>query len=109
MAEARRRGTHVRVAVVAVHAPRLQHAVRIAVLAGTADVIHQLVAASLDDRPADSSADVGERVLPRHALPRAAAARARALQRIEDAVRILELVRGDDPLGARAAAAARME
>ena len=106
--QARRRGADVRVAVVAVHAPRLQHAIGVAVLAGPPDVVHQLVAPSFLDRLADAPADVGERLVPRDALPLAFAALAGAPQRIEDAIRILELVRSDDPLRAGAPAAARM-
>ena len=108
MPQPRRRGADVRVAVVAVDAPRLQHAVGVAVLARPADVIHQLVAPSLHDRLADPAADVGERLVPRHPLPLAFAALAGAPQRIKDAIGILELVRSDDPLRARAPAAARM-
>ena len=107
--EPRRRGADVRVAVVAVDAPRLQHAVGVAVFAGTADVIHQLVPAVLDDRLADPPADVVERLVPRHLLPAPLAALAGAPQRVEDAVGIVELVRRDDPLRARAAAAAGVQ
>src|SRR5690606_27513479 len=80
----------------------------IAVLAGTSDVVHHLVAAVLEDRPADPSADVLERFIPRHLLPASLAALARAAQRIQDAIRILELVGRDDALGAGPSAAAGM-
>ena len=50
-----------------------------------------------------------ERLVPRHPLPLALAALAVAPQRIEDPIRILELVRRDDALGAGAAAAARVQ
>src|SRR5882724_7395115 len=96
-------------AVVPVEAPRLQHAIDVAVLARTADVIHDLALAALDDRAADPAADVLEHFVPRHALPLARATRARALQRIQDAIRILELIRRDDALRARATAAPRMD
>src|SRR6185312_1477992 len=82
-------------------APRLQHAIGVAVLAGAADVVHQLVTPPFLDRRADASADVVQGVFP-------AAALAAPLQRIEDAIGVFELIRGDDPLGAGAAAAARV-
>src|SRR5258708_2593848 len=108
MPEARGRRADVRVAVVAVDAPGLQHPVRVAVLARTADVVHQFVPAAFLDRGANAAADVAERLVPRDARPLACAALARAAQGIQDAVGILELVRRDDALGARAAAAARV-
>ena len=53
------------VAVVAVHPPALQHPFGVAVLAGAAHVVHDLVAAALGDRRADAAADVvGCRGLP---------------------------------------------
>ena len=108
VAEPRRRRADVRVAVVAVDAPRLQHAVGVAVLAGAADVIHDFVAAVLDDRAAEARGDVVERLVPRHLLPAPAAALALALQRIQNPVGILELIRRDDALRACAPAAAGM-
>src|SRR5262249_5081738 len=109
VAQARGRGTDVRVAVVAVDPPRLQDAVRVAVFAGTADVIHDFVAPVLDDRLSDPAADVVERFVPRHAPPGARSLRAVALERIEDAIRIFELVRRHDALRAGASAAARVD
>src|SRR6185503_954200 len=86
--------------------PRLHDAIREPVLTGPAHVVHQLFSSSLDDGLADARAKLVEHLVPRHALPLAAAARAHAPQRIENAIRILELVRRDDALRARAAAAA---
>ena len=50
VAGAAARRADVRVGVVAVDAPRRQHALGVAVLAGTADVVHHVVRAVLDDR-----------------------------------------------------------
>ncbi len=96
-------------AVVAVNAPRLQDAVRVAVFSGPSDVIHQLITPALDDGFSDPRADVRQRGVPLDALPFALAPRADAPHRIEDPVRVIELVRRDDTLGARATAAAGME
>ena len=103
-----RGGADVGVAVVPVEPPCLQHAVRVAVLAGTADVIHDFVPTVLENGFPDSRCDVVERLTPRHLAPFSRTAFAVAGQRIEDAIRILDLVRRDDAFGARAAAAARV-
>src|SRR4029079_9544021 len=108
-AEPRRRRADVGVAVMAVDAPRLQHAVRVAVFAGTADVIHDFVPPVFDDRRADPRRDLVQRLVPGHLQPPPAAAFAVALQRIQDAIRILQLVAGDYALGTGAAAAAGMD
>src|SRR6476646_10657582 len=104
MSKPRRRGAHVRVTVVAVDAPALQHAIDVAVLAGPADVVYHLVPPVLLNRLADPAADVFELLVPRDARPAAVAARAAALERIENAIWIFELIGRDDALGARAAA-----
>src|SRR5206468_12815867 len=101
--------TDVRVAVVTVHAPGLQHAIRVSVFAGAADVIHDFVAPVLADGLSNPPGDVIQRFVPWHLLPLPAAAIAGALQRIENAIGVVELIRCDDPLGAGPAAAARVE
>ncbi len=68
------RGADVRVRVVAVDAPGREDALRIAVLAGAADVGHHLVLPPLHDRAADARGDVVERLVPGHARPRVVAA-----------------------------------
>ena len=64
MSEPRGRGADVRMAVVTVDPPRLQDAVGVAVLAGTADVIHDLVTPILENGFSDSRRDVVERLVP---------------------------------------------
>src|SRR5262245_36292153 len=108
MAQAGRRRADIRMAVVSVEAPGLQDAIDIAVLARPSDVIHQLVTPVFLDRASNAPADVGQRFVPADALPLSTAARTFTLEGIENAIGILELVRRDDALGARAAAAARM-
>ena len=54
-------------------------------------------------------ANVGERLVPRHLLPPARSTIAVSLERIQDPVGILQLIRGDDSLRAGPAAAARVE
>jgi hypothetical protein len=97
------------VAVVAVEAPGLQHAVGVAVFARPADVIHDFVPPVFDNRPADALADIGERFVPRHLPPLAGSALAVAAERVEDSIGIFELVGCDDAFRARAPATARME
>src|SRR5436190_2345202 len=96
-------------AVMAVDAPRLEHAVGVAVLAGAADVVHDFVAPVLDDRLADARSDVVERLVPRHACPLSGSAIAVALHREQDPIGIVELIGRHDALGARAAAAAGVQ
>ena len=96
-------------AVVSIHAPRLQDAVRVAVLAGTADVVHDFVPPVLDDRLPYASRDVVQRLVPRHLAPLSRSPLAAAFERVEDPVGILELVGRDDALRARTAAAARVQ
>src|SRR6185503_16430256 len=61
-----------------------------------------------DDRLADARGDVGHRLVPRDALPAVLAALPGALQRVEDAVGIVDLVEGRRPLRAVAPARARV-
>ena len=68
-------------------------AIRVPSSTGPADVIHDFAPPSLLNRPTHAAADVGERFVPRHAAPGTRSARAVALQRIQDAVRIFELIR----------------
>ena len=98
----------VRVAVVAVHPPGQQEALREAVLTGPADVVDDLVLAVLDDRRPDPSRDVVERVVPADPLPVAAAALPGATQRIQDALGVVDLVDRGRPLGAVATARSRV-
>src|SRR5260221_1510573 len=109
MSEPRRRRADVRVAVVPIHAPRLQHAIRVAVLTGPADVVHDFVTAVLDDGLSNPPADIVERLVPRHLRPFAGSPVAVALERIENAIASLELVLRHDALLARAAPAARLQ
>jgi hypothetical protein len=97
------------VAVVPVQPPGLQDAVGIAVLARPAHVVHDFVPPVFQDRRADASADIGERLIPRHLPPLSRSSIAVAAQGIEDPVGILELVGGDDALRAGPAAAARVK
>ena len=94
-------------AVVAIHAPGLDDPVGVAVLAGPAHVVDDAVLA-LQAAGAHFRADLGHRLVPGDALPLARAPRPDALQRVEDALRVVGLVDGRRPLGAVAAAAAGM-
>ena len=64
VSEAGARAADVRVRVVAVDPPCLQNAIHRAVVAGTADVVHDFFAAALRDRLPDPPADVVEGRVP---------------------------------------------
>src|SRR5688572_29928410 len=92
-----------------IDAPRLEHALHVAVLAGPPDVVHDLVLPSLGQGCPNPPRDVVQRGVPRDALPLARSARPAALHRIEDALGIVDLVDRRWPLGAVASTAAGME
>ena len=77
-------------------------------MAGAADVVHHFVMAVFVERRADLRGDRVQRLVPGRALPLAAAALADALQRVEDALRIANLIDCRGPLGAEVAATARV-
>ena len=64
---------------------------------------------ALLERLADAGADLVQDLVPAHALPLPGAARARALERVQDALGVVDLVDGRRPLGAVAAARGRVE
>ena len=106
VAQARAGAADVRVAVVAVDAPGLQHAQDEVVVAGTADVVHDLVVTLLVEGGADTPADVVEGLFPGDGLELARTPRPAALEGLEDALAVAHLVDGGRPLGAGAPAAA---
>ena len=108
VADAGVRRADVGVAVVAVDVPRLEHTIGVAVLAGAADVVHHLVAAALLERPPDAGPDLVERLVPRDAFPAARPSLARALQRMQHPLGVVDLVERRRSLGAVAAAAGRV-
>src|SRR5690242_1935161 len=77
-------------------------------MARTADVIEDLVAASLGQCCANTSSEIVEYFVPGHSLPFACATLTDALERIKNALRIIHLVECRGTLGAIAPAAARM-
>ena len=105
VAEPRAAGADVGVAVVAVHAPGLNAAVGVAVLAGTADMVHNAVFAP-ETALAHLGGDVGQRFFPTDPLPFARAPFAHSLERVEDALRVVNLVVGGGAFGAVTAATA---
>ena len=78
------------------------------ILTRPADVVHDLILSILKDRSPDASADVIEGVIPRDLLPLAAAARALALQGLQDALCVTHLIDRGGPLRASPAARARV-
>ena len=95
-------------AVVAIEAPGLQDPVHVAVFAWTADVIHHLAATVFENGLADAAPDIFQDLIPGDAGPFTTTPFADAFERIQDAVRVFDLVRRDHTLRARPAAAARM-
>src|SRR3954453_11248009 len=102
-------GADVRVAVVAIDAPRLQHAFNIAFIARPANVIDDFVAAILFERFANSASDRFQRFLPADAFPLARATLADALKRMQDAVGVIDLIDRGRPFGTQSAAACRVK
>src|SRR5262249_9036919 len=104
----RARRADIRVAVVSIDAPRGEHALRVSVFTGAADVIHGLVRLACLERAANAVGEVVERFVPRHALPFSLAPLSNASQRKEDALGIGDLVEGRRAFRAISPAAARM-
>ena len=100
VARAAARRADVGVRVVGVQTPGGEHALGVAVLARPTDVVHDLVSPVFLDRASNPRGDIVERFVPRDAQPLPFAARSRALQRVEDAMRVLELVQRRRSLGA---------
>ncbi len=94
--------------IVAVDAPGLERAIHDEVVAGAADVVHDLFAAILLKRFAHARADGFKHFIPTGARPLAGTAGAGALHGIEDAIGIVNLIDGRGAFGAEAAAAGRM-
>src|SRR5262249_14853380 len=108
VAEARRRGADVGVAVVTVDTPGAQHALHVAVMAGSPNVVHHLVTPAFHDSGANLGGKGLQRIIPRRALPLAFAALTRAFQRIENALWIVHLVDGGRAFGTIAPTATGM-
>src|SRR4030095_522226 len=110
VARARARRADVGVAVVAVDFPRVEQPLQVHEIGvPPTQVVHDLLLPAFHERRADAPGDVVERLIPRDALPLAAAARPHAAQRIEDPLRIGHLVQRGGPLRAVAAPASRVE
>ena len=84
----------------AVNPPGLKDAIHVAVRAGPTDVVHDLVASIFKQRLADFGSERVEHFIPGGALELAGAARADALQWIENPLRIVDLIDRGRPLGA---------
>src|SRR5690348_16583689 len=95
-------------AVVSIYTPCTQHALHVAIVSGSPDVIHDLVAPPFDDGGANFGGKGVQYLVPGDAFPPALAAPARAFQRVQDALWIVDLVDGGRTFGAIAPATARM-
>ena len=101
-------GADVGVRVVPVDAPAGQHPFGVPVLTWPAEVHHDLVAPSLHQRGPDPGRQRVQGLVPADPLPPAAAARPGPLHRVQDPVRVGDLVERGRALGAVAAARAGM-
>ncbi len=95
-------------AIVTVDTPRAQHALHVAVMAGSPNMVHHLVAPAFHDSGANFGGKGLQGLVPRRALPFALAALARAFHWIENALWIVHLVDGGRTFGAIAPTAAGM-
>ena len=91
-----------------VHAPRGKNAFRESILTGSPDVIHDFIATIFDDRFPNSGGKIIEHFIPTDAFPFAFAAFSRALQRIKNAIRIVDLIERRRTFGAIASARSRI-
>ena len=89
----------------AVHTPCLEDAVGVALLARATHVVHDLVVAVLLERRPQARTQLVEGLVPRDALPGAAAALTDALHREHHPLGVIDLVEGGGTLRADAAAA----
>src|SRR6266566_2129731 len=108
VSEACRRRADIGVTVVPVYTPGTQHALHVAIVPRSPDVIHDLVTMVLDNGCADFGGEGVQHLIPGGALPLTLAALACAFQGIEDALRVIDLVDGSRSLGAVASATAWM-
>src|SRR5690348_11098810 len=95
-------------AVVSIYTPCTQHALHVAIVSGSPNVIHDLVAPPFDDGGTNFGGKGIQHLIPGDALPPALAALAEALQRVQDAFWIIDLVDGGRTFGTVAPATARM-
>ena len=100
VARTRTTRAHVGMRVVAIYGPRGQHALGVSVLTGAPDVVHDLLVTLLLHRPTDARGDVVQGIVPRHPLPLPFPAGTRPFERIQDAIRVGDLVDGRGSLGA---------
>ena len=95
-------------AVVAVDPPRLEGAIHETVLAGPANVVHDLVVPALADSQVHPAADLRKGLIPCDPLPLTGAASALAAHRMKDPFRVVHLIDRGRALGTVAAPRARV-
>src|SRR5262245_54924206 len=95
--------------IVAVHSPCLEHPLYVAVVARPADVIHHLIATVFDQRLTNLNGEGVEHFVPGGSFPASSASWTYPFERIEDTLRIVNLVDGRRTFGAIAATRSRMK
>src|SRR5262249_19637161 len=91
---------NVGVAVMPVHAPGCQNALRKTILPGTTDVVHDLISPLFADRVSNAGGEGVQNFIPGRLLPLTAASRTLAFHGVEDALGILHLIYRRRPFGA---------
>jgi hypothetical protein len=89
---------------VSIYSPGGEHTLCVSVFTRTAHVIHHLVLPSFLDGRTNTTSDNVERLIPRDTLPVAFSSLSNALKRIENPIRIRDLVEGCRPFSAIASA-----
>ena len=90
--------------VVAVHAPSRENSLRESIFARPPNVIHDLVATIFDNRLANPRRNIIKRLVPTDAFPFSFAPFASALQRVKNAIWIVDLIQRRRAFGAVAPA-----
>src|ERR1044071_5521971 len=108
IAFARARGTNVCMRVVSVDAPSGENPFGESIFAGTPDVIHDLALAIFDDGFPNSRREIVEHIIPTNAFPIPRTALTGSLQRIKNAIRIVDLIERRRPFSAVTSTASRI-
>src|SRR5713226_788183 len=92
-------------AIVTIHAPRPQHALHVTIVSRSANVVHDFIAAILNNGGPNFAGEGIQHLIPRSTLPLALSTLACTFEGIEDAFGVVDLVDGGGTLGTAAPAA----
>src|SRR5271157_432289 len=108
LSESRRRRADVRMRVVAVDAPGLQRALHDEVISGPTNVIHHLFPTAFLNCLSDAPSKGFNHLAPGSPRPLPRSPRTNSFHRIQDAIRIVNLIDDGWPFGAHSTATRRM-